>query len=426
MSTLYLNATLFPVHDATASPGRGHFLVDDGVFAVVGHGAAPADLAAGHDVVDLRGRFVLPGFVSAHSHLWQSAFRGIADGCGTFAWISQLHKRFGPLFGVGDMHAFAAFGHHELLRNGITTVCDHTHDFGAGPAEQWQAALDSPQRTVYSFSSPRDASASQRLTDIDKFLAHIADTRAQMLGISVNTTGVLDLDDMRTEASYLRELGLGGHAHYLEDPSVAAAQQADWDALVASGRVDSQTVFAHFIHTTPHIRRSAATAGASMVWNPLSNGRLGSGIPDIVGYLDDGIAVGLGVDGQASADVADPFQNMRTGLYLLRAQAQSATAMTAAQILRMHTLDSAAVLGVDDAVGSIEVGKHADFVVVDPAHPVGADVDDLWATAVLSLSAADITAVHVGGELVSTGPHDRNHALEREAQARVSRLYSEI
>lgn len=431
MSTLYINGTLFPVHDEQATPGRGHFVVDNGVFTAAGLGDPTADLTAEHSrtphqIVDLRGQFVLPGFVSAHSHLWQSAFRGIADGCGTFTWIAKLHKRFGPALRVGDMYAFAALGHHELLRNGITTVCDHTHDFGSGPAEQWQAALDSPQRTVYSFSSPRSACATQRLTDIDKFLAHIADTRDQMLGVSVNTTGVLEPDDMRFEATYLRELGLGGHAHFLEDPSVAEEQQSAWDGLVDSGRVNADTVFAHFIHTTAHIRADAARLGAAMVWNPLSNGRLGSGIPDIIGYLDQGIGVGLGVDGQASADVCDPFQNMRTGLYLLRAQAQSPSVMSARRILAMHTLDSAAVLGVAEEVGSIEAGKHADFLTVDPPHPVGADSDDLWALAVLSLSACDIAGVYVGGRLVSTGPTDRDHTLEHHAQTRVSRLYSEI
>ena len=164
-------------------------------------------------------------------------------------------------------------------------MCDHTHDFGSGPTEQWQAALDSPQHTVYSFSSPRNASASERLADIDAFLTHISGTRSQMLGVSVNTTGVLDVEDMRAEASYLRDLGIGGHAHFLEDPSVAADQRASWGALVDAGRVNSDTVFAHFIHTTPQIRREAARAGVSMVWNPLSNGRLGSGVADIAGYL---------------------------------------------------------------------------------------------------------------------------------------------
>ena len=117
-----------------------------------------------------------------------------------------------------------------------------------------------------------------------------------------------------------------------------------------------------------------------------------------------GLRVGLGVDGQASADVADPFQNMRTGLYLLRATAGDAKVMSSREILRMHTLGSAEALGVEDGVGSLEPGKFADFVVLDPERPsTGPLAPDLYAHSVLALSAANITDVRVGARSVSTG-----------------------
>ncbi|MET9488110.1 amidohydrolase family protein [Nocardia sp. NPDC006630] len=425
--TVFTDAVVFPVHDESLDPYRGYLVADEAGMLIETGAGDYRPRSEQEAVVDLGGALVFPGFVSAHSHLWQSVFRGVADGCSTMGWIGKLHKRFGAAMEPGDMYAFTRHGQHDLLRHGITLVCNHTHEFGGGPAEQWQAALDGPQRTVYSFSPPLWLSADERLSELDKFMHLIAEDRHRLPAISVNTTALHSVEQMRRESEILRELGLGLHAHYLEDPTVAAEQQHSFEDLVAADRLGPDTVFAHFIHTTPHIRDTAARAGAAMVWNPLSNGRLGSGIADIPGYRAAGLRIGMGVDGQASADTADPFQNMRTGLYLLRAAAQDPAVLDARTVLRMHTLDSAAVLGVDQLAGSLEVGKAADFVVCDPPAPYAhLPAAELWPFAVLSLSAADITDVYVGGQRVSGGAADRDRALEKDCGARVSRLYSAV
>ncbi|APE36768.1 hypothetical protein BOX37_25740 [Nocardia mangyaensis] len=406
---IFVDGLFVPVHDG-AEPYRGFLTTENGVVTATGPGSP--EIPAGATVLDLAGKLVLPGFVSAHSHLWQSVLRGLADGCSTYGWIEQLHMKYGPLLTEADMYAFTVHGGTDLLRHGITTVCNHTHSFGDGASGQWRAALDLPQRTIYSHSSSRLDSATERLASIERFQQTTADVDdPRVLARSYNTTWPLPEADMRTEAALLTEYGIGQHLHFLEDPSATERQRAEFDRLLATGSVGPDTVFAHFIHTTPEIVARAGARGAAMVWNPLSNGRLGSGIPDILGYRAAGIRVGLGVDGQASADVADPFQNMRTGLYLLRAAAQNAAVLSSREILRMHTLGSAEALGVADRVGSLEPGKFADFVVIDPEHPsTGPLAPDLYAHTVLALSAANITDVRVGARSVSTGLFERADA----------------
>ena len=135
-----------------------------------------------------------------------------------------------------------------------------------------------------------------------------------------------------------------------------------------------------------------------MSWNPLSNGRLASGVADIPQYLKAGIRVGMGVDGEASADLADPFENMRTGLYAIRDKYENAGVMSPYDVLRLHTMGSADVLGVADKLGSLEVGKMADFLVIDPGH--FGHVFDPYATLVFVTSQPDLERVYVGGELM--------------------------
>lgn len=158
--------------------------------------------------------------------------------------------------------------------------------------------------------------------------------------------------------------------------------------------------FAHFIHTDDTVLREAAAAGAAMIWNPLSNVRLASGLPQIEAYLAAGLRVGMGVEGQASADISDPFENIRLGLYALRIRRENAGGLQPIDLLRLHTLKTAEVLGVQRWVGSLEVGKFADFLVVDPGNPATGPVWDAAATIVFACSSRNVSSVVIGGKKV--------------------------
>jgi cytosine/adenosine deaminase-related metal-dependent hydrolase len=165
-----------------------------------------------------------------------------------------------------------------------------------------------------------------------------------------------------------------------------------------SGLLSKQLIFGHFIHTNSFILAESGKAGAAMSWNPLSNGRLASGVADIPACLKAGIRVGMGVDGEASADVADPFENMRTGLYAIRDKYEDAKIMSPYDVLRLHTMGSADVLGVADRLGSLEPGKFADFLVVDPTR--FRTVFDPYASLVFVAGERDLERVYVGGDLL--------------------------
>jgi len=156
-----------------------------------------------------------------------------------------------------------------------------------------------------------------------------------------------------------------------------------------------------------------------VIWQATSNGRLGSGIADITRYRDAGIRVGMGLDDQSCTDVSDPFQNMRIGLYTQRAVHCDAAVLAAREVLRMHTLGAADALGLSDRVGSVEVGKHADLVVVDPTSPATGPIWDPVATYVLACSLRNLTHVYVGGRLVAEGARSL-HPLADEADAQLT------
>jgi 5-methylthioadenosine/S-adenosylhomocysteine deaminase len=121
-------------------------------------------------------------------------------------------------------------------------------------------------------------------------------------------------------------------------------------------------------------------------------------VADIPACLKAGIRVGMGVDGEASADLADPFENMRFGLYAIRDKYEDATIMSPYDVLRLHTMGSADVLGVADRLGSLERGKLADFLVIDPTR--FRTVFDPYASLVFVANERDLERVYVGGDLL--------------------------
>jgi 5-methylthioadenosine/S-adenosylhomocysteine deaminase len=166
-----------------------------------------------------------------------------------------------------------------------------------------------------------------------------------------------------------------------------------FDPATASNRLGA-------VHPTEMVA-TAAGAGAGMVWQPTSNGRLGSGFADVVRLREAGMRVGIGLDDQSCTDISDPFANMRMGLYATRALHTDAGILMPRDVLRMHTLGAAEVLGVADRVGSLEVGKFADFVVVDHRAPSTGPVWDVLATYVLACGLRNLKRGYVGGRLAS-------------------------
>jgi 5-methylthioadenosine/S-adenosylhomocysteine deaminase len=127
-------------------------------------------------------------------------------------------------------------------------------------------------------------------------------------------------------------------------------------------------------------------------------------------------------DDQSCTDISDPFANMRMGLYTLRALHTDARVLEPRDVLRLHTLGSAEVLGVQDRVGSLEVCRYADFVVVDHRAPTTGPVWDVLATYVLACGLRNLKQVYVGGRPVEAALAARDDDELRERMARAAHM----
>jgi cytosine/adenosine deaminase-related metal-dependent hydrolase len=131
----------------------------------------------------------------------------------------------------------------------------------------------------------------------------------------------------------------------------------------------------------------------------------------------------MGVDGQASADLADPFSSMRSGLYAVRDLYQISKVLSPYDVLRLHTVGSAEALGVADKIGSIEAGKLADLIVLNPADY--GHVFDYYASIVFVTTVRQLESVYIGGKLVFSKSELVGHdwdEIRKEVTKRVDRI----
>ncbi|GAA1313266.1 amidohydrolase family protein [Pseudonocardia xinjiangensis] len=433
-----VNAVLLPMADA--APGAPDWFVgwmrvdESGRISGIGPGSPPPEAADGPaaTVVDAGGTIVAPGFVSAHSHLFTSGLRGIAPGSTLYPWLQAMSEVFRHA-DAEAMYWSTVHGALDFLACGITSAYNFTQSrvswvFDPATARSTVGTVHPPEYLTRQFDGAADTGlrvmTAIRLDDEAAPEPQVLGTFADMVAACAERTpadqhlgasvfgAVQWAASPRTaeiEAQVMREHGIGNQSHFLETAQDVEVQRAKFAWYTDAGVLGPALLLGHFVHPTDEMVTAAAEAGCGMVWQATSNGRLGSGIADVVRFARAGMRIGMGLDDQSCTDQSDPFGNMRLGMYTMRALHTDASVLMPREVLRMHTLGSAEVLGVADRVGSLEIGKFADFVVVDHRAPGTGPVWDVYATYVMACGLRNLKQVYVGGALVSedgrcTGP----------------------
>ncbi len=407
-------------------PFSGYMAVDQhGRISEIGEGEAPGNLKA-DQVVDAQGQVIAPGFISAHSHIYMSPLRGLGEDQNLYGWFRawDYYLRHAT---ADDIYWFTLHGSLDFLRNGITTAYDFTYSgqvktltddpsqaqkpgyLKPGPFEENQirAKVDAGLRFIDSVWLPEVGTDDDIRQRLEKVLEYSKQLKDQPLLLKMAISGAQQFaptpHTAELEAGFMKDYGLMNQSHFLESPEAVEEQQKKFDWYVKAGALGPNFIFGHFIHTNDKILAKVVETGAKMSWQPTSNGRLADGIADIVKYRKLGIPVAVGLDDQSCTDVSDPFQNMRIGMYTMRALYKKANVLSAYDMLFLHTLGSAQVLGIDDKVGSLEKGKYADFLLLDLRSPDTGPVRNVLASYVLASSLRNLKQVYVGGKLVADG-----------------------
>lgn len=368
----------------------GGLFARDGVIEAVG---PSDDLPAMADTVfDATGMLVLPGLINTHHHLVQTLTRAVpgAQHAKLFDWLRTLYPVWANL-GPDSVRLAATLGSLELARSGCTTVFDHQYLWpnGSSVADQFAGASEVGVRFHSSRGSmslsekdgglPPDSVVQTHdeileacRAAIDEFHDPFPGSMRQVVVAPCSPFTVTE-ELMRDSAALARAAGVRLHTHLAETKDeeeytierygkrpVAYAADLDW--------LGSDVWFAHAVFIDPDESARMAGTGTGVAHCPASNMRLASGLPPIARYLDQGVPVGIGVDGSASNDASNLLNETRLAMLMQRLGSSPGIGDGAQNPVRrsleMATLGGAAVLGRDD-LGSLAPGKRADFFTLD-------------------------------------------------------------
>ncbi|MDA3023100.1 MAG: amidohydrolase [Actinomycetota bacterium] len=429
---------------------HGAVRVLDGRIAAVG---AFADLRAAHPDDAVRGSeydLVAPGFVNAHGHFSEGLLKGLAEETNLFEWFVALIGPVAPHLDEDKAHLGTLLSGMQMLLTGITTTNDmfvYDPPSGGPPATLGVVrALDElGLRGVVSYGSGDSRPTVEPGRVMEEHQALLEAARASRLSrfrVGVAAIGVLS-DDLRPRViDFAREGGHGVHVHLQEvreEVTAIRSLRGVSPILFAAreGLLDVPTLAAHCVWLDDDDRETLLAHGVAVAHNPVANMILASGVCPVPQLRAAGITVGIGVDGPASNDRQDYLEAMKTAVLLQRVHHLRARAMLARDAFRMATIEGARALGMQDEVGSLEVGKAADIVVFDGNSPALANVHDPHQALVYVAGPRDVVDVWVDGERSVEGGRitrvdvddvvgrSRSHAVElarRAGLGAISRL----
>jgi guanine deaminase len=361
----------------------------DGRIASVGPAStAPAEMVAG--AVDVRPWVVLPGMVDLHAHLPQLPNVGLGFALDLLTWLDRLtfpierswsDPSLAARLAPAIFRAFAAAGTTTVVAYGVVYEAAMDEAFRAAEAHGIRAILGKVMmdRLTYDPTIEPSTILARSLRESAALISRWHGAADGRLGYAVTPRFAVSCtaDLLRESASLAQSSGAWWQSHVSEDPGEIAEvarlfpEALDYtDVYDRAGALGSRSVLAHAIHLSDRELARIVETGTRVAHCPASNLFIGAGVMPLARWLEAGVSVGLGSDVSGGPDPS-LFGVMRVGALSqmgLRALGLEARpALAPLDWLRLGTIEGARALGLDGAIGSLEAGKEADLIVVDPA-----------------------------------------------------------
>lgn len=412
---------------------KGGFVAIDG--AVITAVSAQRPEGSFDSERDLSGRLLLPGLVNGHTHTAMTLLRGVGTDLPLQRWLTEAVFPVEARLTAADIRAGGALALLEMLACGTTSFSDmyFQPDEMAELVEQCgiKANLCYPVQSFDPAETYEKNESARRLVEFHRRWHNRADGRIRVDGC-LHAEYTCNPHVAAGTAAWCRENGARMHIHLSETQSEHQGcidrygkTPSRW--MHDLGVFDVPCAAAHCVWVTEADRALLREKGVSVVHNPSSNMKLGSGFAPIPTLLAEGINVALGTDGAASNNNLNMLEELHLAAILHNGFHHDAALLNAAQALDMATVNGARLQGRPDT-GTIAPGKRADLFAIDLDRPHLIPLLDAAGLAVYSAQAADVCLTMVDGRVLYENGEFPTLDRERiiyEARAAAARLYGE-
>ncbi len=407
--TVIRNAVVFTV-DASNTVYRNGTIVlrNDRIEAVGSADTLPIPPDVNH-TLDCQGRMaIIPGLIDTHSH--SSLLRGVTENTQLLEWLPRYQLEHRALT-EEDAYYAAMLSYLEALKAGTTCVMDmyrymHRCAEAAGVlglrVNLVPYVADQPGKDFFETTE-----SNRKLIETH----HLSQSGRVHVWMGLEHLFYCSKDAFAKAREYADHYQVRIHTHSSEQKEeVEAVVQHFGKRPIALfkdlGILGPQTAIAHCVWLDDDEIQLLADTGTSVAHCPTSNAKLAGGIAPVPKFQQAGITVGLGTDGNISNNSLDLFETMKFASLLQKVKYYDAAALPAPDVLRMATIEGAKLLGLDQEIGSLEVGKKADVVLIDlwqpNLMPLVWDQDDtniVW-NLVYAAKGSNVHTVFVDGEMV--------------------------
>ena len=398
MKTLITNAQILDMVEDVPNIRKVDILIENNIISKI-------EKSIKDDNVDVRinakNMIVMPGLVNTHTHLAMSIFRGYNDDRKLVVWLENAIFPVEDKLEPDDIYWNSCLSCIEMVKSGTTTC----NDMYFGMNKTVEAIENVGLRAVVAWCLTDD-SIRDKIEQTKKY-ANKYNKKDSKITVftSPHAPYTCNPDTIKLCVDLAKELNTGLHIHLsetLEEEKIIEERygKRGTEYLNDLGVFDVPVVLAHGIYISDSDMEILKNIKGGISHNPISNCKLSSGICNVTELRKNGISVGLGTDGIGSTTTLDMFEEMKTAAYLQKVNTMEPTSINAYQILKMATIEGAKVLGLENEIGTLEVGKKADiiFVKTDKIHMC--PENDIPSNIVYSANGADIDTVIVDGKII--------------------------
>jgi 5-methylthioadenosine/S-adenosylhomocysteine deaminase len=389
-------------------------VIEDGSIAIQGNriigigdkNDPEMDSLIARETIDASDSLILPGLINCHTHAAMSCFRGMADDLPLNEWLTQYIFPAEAKFVTKETVYFGTLlSCMEMVRSGTTTFCDG-YFF---EAEAARATKDIGMRAtmgegILNLPTPDVKDPSKSILNAERFIENWQGDELITPTLFCHSLYTCSPDTLKEAKEVTHRFNLPLLIHLSETQeevreSLKRFGKRPVAYLDNLGLLDEQLVASHMIWVDKEEIELLQRKGVKVVHNPESNMKLASGVALIPAFLSKGITVGLGTDGCASNNNLDLFQEMGMAARLHKVIFNDPTILDAKTTFMLTTINAAKVLGMDD-IGSLEVGKKADIIIINLNQPHLVPLYNPYSHVVYAASGADVTASIINGRVI--------------------------
>ena len=407
VNIIITNGIIVTVDSAGTVFPNGSIAIDGDKIIAIGKNEEILNKYRAKTTIDAKGKIVMPGLINCHTHLSMTLFRGLADDLELQDWLTKyIFPAETEFMNAESVELGAKLAMIEMIRSGTTTFNDmyFYEDIVAQVAKKI-GMRGVVSESLINFPVPNSKDSEEGISHIRKMVEKYKNDSLITVGLAVHSPYTCSPELLKRAKEVSRELNLNYHIHVAEtkwevDTIYKLYKMTPVEYLDKLGILDHKTIAAHGVWLTDNDIKILAQRGVSVAHNPECNMKLSSGPAPIDRMGELNCNVGLGTDGVASNNNLNMFEELHTMALLSKLFTQRPTSIPAEKAIRIATIQGAKLIGKEKEIGSLEVGKKADIILINMNRPNTTPLYNVYSALVYSMNANDISDVIINGKFV--------------------------